>query len=559
MDSETQVLVCEQCSAAFLSEDAFKLHACMKRVVTSSSENSCESSFEKRVHYESGYFDNDSDDDMPDKLYINESGLSRSSLDVALSVRSGSSLDVASLGSELQSPEQYYITTDEDPKRKTEISISREKLVPLSKRLSSTSSESAIIKQEIISEELELPILEKTAVTNKPVKTVIKINVKSAGNKLGVANILMNPSVKRYITEHAKTIQKGNTDQRPICISIQTSSAIANHLQKTKAKIVRLYKRQAVTENINQSISRNCIVQERNAVSNNQYVTRYEPTSAAPSYHVQKSKAKDFQLNKKQALAKMMTQPISRHNIVKKRHGVSNDQSVSRYEPRYETEKSDSILLDNVSNRSESAPRILRKTDIEDIHNAVDASNDLGNRETGIDVKPYLCKTCSMVIDSEGEIEAHRTSCKGDNCVEVKVEGFRCPSCSERFLDEATFDEHLEICSAEVYNTSRMADIPTEFLNIANNNLPYCVGVPPCNKTMHVCGMCGKEFNQRWFLGRHMKVHSKENDLACTICGQGFIYKSHLKNHMRSHGYTCEVCDATFMYPNDLSKHKKTH
>ncbi|XP_052252366.1 uncharacterized protein LOC127859023 [Dreissena polymorpha] len=928
MDSEVQVLVCEQCSAAFLSEEGFKLHACIKRIVTSSSEKSRESSFEKRVHYESGYFDNDSDDDMSDRLVINESepsgssldvapsGPSGSSLDVALSEPSGSSLDVAPFGpsgsslvvapsgpsgssldvalsepsgssldvapsgpsgssldvapsgSELKSLEQKFqkadvgkmhlsnpgqanciaeiskrciqkhivlnssdlennpvssqkmltcikpitgfpkvfifplrpnvpvhniqsltsnrsvgpmpqvlrlnnqrpvnpvsgtvsqnnssklptrivkfdltrpacntinnvthnflngqpqltshtcrinngriakivpivkivpkgmlksvnrlisfqrnnssalnesvvvpqmssdvqsrfpenteasngeqvnekltsketdishhvkhvantklnksetkmqdddflkqliideypvsesnpevsfsydpnqthqesnskerrvnnnmkgilspkhMATEEDPNQKTDMSISRENLVPLSKRLTCTNSESAILKQEIISKEIEVPILEKQTVTNKPVKNVIQIIVKSVGNNSGVVHLLKDPSIKRYITEHVKTIQKGKTDQKPICISIQTSGAIANRLQKSKAKSVRLFKRQPVSENINQSISQNDIVQERNAVSNNQSVTRYEPTSAAPSNHVQKSKAKVVQLHKKQVVAKIMNQPIYRNNRVKKRHAVLNEQPVSRYEARFETEKADSRLIDNVSSRLESVPRILRNTDIEDIHTAVDASYDRGNRETGIDVKPYVCTTCSMVMDSEWELEAHRTSCKGDKCVEVKfeVEGFQCSVCSERFSDEATFDEHLEICSEAVYNTSRMADIPTEFLNIANNNLPYCVGDPSGNKTMYACGMCGKEFHERWFLSRHMKVHSQEKDFICTICGQAFTYKHNLKNHMGFHGdhrpYKCEVCDATFKYPNNLSKHKKIH
>ena len=75
--------MCEECSAAFLREDDFKLHRCIKREVPSSSENSRDSSYEKIIHNESGYLENDNYNDMSDKLVINESGPSFSSLDVA--------------------------------------------------------------------------------------------------------------------------------------------------------------------------------------------------------------------------------------------------------------------------------------------------------------------------------------------------------------------------------------------------------------------------------------------------------------------------------------------
>lgn len=52
------------------------------------------------------------------------------------------------------------------------------------------------------------------------------------------------------------------------------------------------------------------------------------------------------------------------------------------------------------------------------------------------------------------------------------------------------------------------------------------------SKKDHVCPFCGKSFKGKWFLNRHVMIHTGAKPFKCEFCLKGFNQKSSLKSHI---------------------------
>ncbi|XP_034425391.1 zinc finger protein 599-like isoform X9 [Hippoglossus hippoglossus] len=76
---------------------------------------------------------------------------------------------------------------------------------------------------------------------------------------------------------------------------------------------------------------------------------------------------------------------------------------------------------------------------------------------------------------------------------------------------------------------------PQSGLNTRNNKQPLSdMGCKAENKSFS-CSECGKRFNQKGLLNKHMSIHTGEKPFSCSECGKRFKIQSFCTRHVRIH------------------------
>jgi len=80
--------------------------------------------------------------------------------------------------------------------------------------------------------------------------------------------------------------------------------------------------------------------------------------------------------------------------------------------------------------------------------------------------------------------------------------------------------------------------------------------------TSHICRVCGKSFDRKGFLLKHVEKHSKEAECFCGVCGERLESSDGLRQHLQTHrdsSRTCNVCGKKFPSIRAQETHLRLH
>ena len=136
----------------------------------------------------------------------------------------------------------------------------------------------------------------------------------------------------------------------------------------------------------------------------------------------------------------------------------------------------------------------------------------------------HVCDVCGHSCMTEGGLLLHKS-----NMHEKSTEMIPCPDCDKKFASSKKLGSHR----SDHHN--------------------------PC-----ACDKCGKNFNSKRLLRRHIVVnHTKDEEkpFRCSVCSKGFLENRTLRDHMNIHTgarpYQCKFCEKAYPDGSTLSQHTR--
>ncbi|XP_050676704.1 zinc finger protein 436-like isoform X6 [Leptidea sinapis] len=166
----------------------------------------------------------------------------------------------------------------------------------------------------------------------------------------------------------------------------------------------------------------------------------------------------------------------------------------------------------------------------------------------------YICDVCGTSFQGENHLQMH-------NRYYHKEGGYKCDHCginfatlSKKFLHERNV--HLAHQMACPYCTETFKSPYFKKLHLAN--------VHGVAELKIKCRFCAKVFPQQSLMSKHMRrVHLKEKNVECPICGDKFFEAHDVKLHMLKHSgdkkFVCSVCGKQFAKIGNLNQHLTIH
>lgn len=200
------------------------------------------------------------------------------------------------------------------------------------------------------------------------------------------------------------------------------------------------------------------------------------------------------------------------------------------------------------------------------------AINEDFSKTEDVEEKNYMCNKCNKTFLKEKKFLKH---------LQIHESPLQCTVCNKSYQNQASLEKHIAkhknqtcaVCSqnfdTELLLLQHMSEHPdykieVKVENEAHETLLQC---PDCdltfnkqrslsmhmrrhknknNKKEFICDACGKVFNMKYQLKRHVVLHSEVKPHRCTKCSKTYARKDQLVHHMHTHKdskpYVCSYC-----------------
>ncbi|KAL5279821.1 hypothetical protein ACFFRR_004060 [Megaselia abdita] len=188
--------------------------------------------------------------------------------------------------------------------------------------------------------------------------------------------------------------------------------------------------------------------------------------------------------------------------------------------------------------------------------------------------RKHECHKCHRQYIRSPDFKKHLRKCK------KSLEEKKCPYCEETFYNVFNLREHVkklhsheqkltcEDCGAKYFI---QVDLDNHRKHHTDTICPHCGKKFQCRRqlkrhidihsaTVYICSVCGISLGTKHTLGKHMVIHS-EAKYKCKFCTKEFKLSGSFKLHMLGHSglrpYKCIFCEGTFSDSSVCRTHMK--
>lgn len=167
-------------------------------------------------------------------------------------------------------------------------------------------------------------------------------------------------------------------------------------------------------------------------------------------------------------------------------------------------------------------------------------------------VEKIVCDICGQGFHTKHNVLNHINHFHG-----IKS----CKHCNEVFPTQYALRNHVE----NVHRTDKLqCPMCPEILINRYLKKRHMALVHDCKSVQLVCEFCSKIFTRNnKYIQHKLRVHNKEKNCTCDVCGHKTFSPDCLKRHMVVHTeerpFKCEMCGLTFRRNKNLADHLKRH
>ncbi|TRY84721.1 hypothetical protein DNTS_001223 [Danionella cerebrum] len=172
--------------------------------------------------------------------------------------------------------------------------------------------------------------------------------------------------------------------------------------------------------------------------------------------------------------------------------------------------------------------------------------HSLYDKHSGLSFKE---NALSQTLKANAEVGSSKASAKG---------GYICNQCGKKFTQACNLKVHQRVHQREgLHLCSHCGKGYTSFSDLRKHQCSQSGDKP------YSCALCGNKFSRLWNLKLHQRIHTQEKPHKCTLCTKSFTRADILKVHQRTHTgerpYCCVICGLTFKRMDHLRSHQRKH